>query len=142
MAPNENLSKAYLMKAEDALSAASASISKEWRISAAYYSMYFSLYSILMKVGVKCENHSCTLAFARHFLKGYFSDEEMDFLNDSLKARVDAQYYVNREVSDEQYKRMLKQAPQIMAKCKSIVQQLTEEKIHIMRRNVLKAIKV
>ena len=138
--PNENLSKAYLMKAKDALIATSADISKEWKISAAYYSMYFSLYSILMRIGVKCENHSCTLAFIGHFLKNHFSDKDMDFLNASLKARIDAQYYVNRKVSDKQYEDMLKLAPQTLLKCKSIVEQLTEEDIGAIRSSLLKMI--
>jgi uncharacterized protein (UPF0332 family) len=138
--PNENLSKAYLMKAKDALIATSADISKEWKISAAYYSMYFSLYSILMRIGVKCENHSCTLAFIGHFLKNHFSDKDMDFLNASLKARIDAQYYVNRKVSDKQYEDMLKLAPQTLVKCKSIVEQLTEEDIGAIRSSLLKMI--
>ena len=138
--PNENLSKAYLMKAKDALIATSADISKEWKISAAYYSMYFSLYSILMRIGVKCENHSCTLAFIGHFLKNHFSDKDMDFLNASLKARIDAQYYVNRKVSDKQYEDMLKLAPQTLVKCKSVVEQLTEEDIGAIRSSLLKMI--
>lgn len=138
--PNENLSKAYLMKAKDALMAASANISKEWRISAAYYSMYFSLYSILMRIGVKCENHSCTLAFPGRFLKNYFSEKDIEFLDASLKARIDAQYYVNRKVSDKQYEDMLKLAPQILVKCKSIVEQLTEEDVSAIRSGLLKMI--
>jgi uncharacterized protein (UPF0332 family) len=140
--PNENLSKAYLLKAKDALATASAAISREWRISAAYYSMYFSLYSILMRMGVKCENHSCALAFAGYFLKNYFSEEEIGFLNDPLKARVNAQYYVNRKISDKQYEKMLKRAPQIVVKCKSIVQQLTEEDVSVMRSKIIGALKI
>ncbi len=139
--PNENLSLAYLTKARDALAAASAEISREWRISAAYYSMYFSLYSILMRVGIKCENHSCTLAFAGRLLKKHFSMEDIDFLNESLKARVDAQYYVNRKVTDKQYEDMLKRAPQMLVKCKSLLEQLTEEEINSIRSNTFKMIR-
>lgn len=139
--PNENLSKAYQIKAKDALMAASADISREWQISAAYYSMYFSLYSILMKAGIKCENHSCTLAFVGHLLEKYFSANDIEFLNESLKARIDAQYYVNRKVTDKQYKEMLKQAPQILVKCKSIVEQLTEDEISSIRNKIHKMIR-
>lgn len=51
--PNNNLSKTYILKSETALkAAASLKDNKEWEISSSYYSMYFALYSILMKIGV------------------------------------------------------------------------------------------
>lgn len=77
--PNSNLAEAYIKKAEDSLSSIRINKIKDWKISTAYYTMYFSLYSILMKIGVKCEIHSCTLEFAKHFLKEYFSEDELDF---------------------------------------------------------------
>ena len=53
--PNENLAKAYLKKAEDVLRAATVlKDNKDWEISSSYYTMYFSLYAILMKIGIKC----------------------------------------------------------------------------------------
>jgi uncharacterized protein (UPF0332 family) len=54
--PNEELKDAYLKKAEDSLRATAAlKGNKDWEISSSYYTMYFSLYAILMKIGVKCE---------------------------------------------------------------------------------------
>ena len=93
-------------------------------------SLYFSLYSILMKMGVKCEIHSCTIEFTRRFLGEYFSEDEISFLAASLKARIDSQYYVDRSVPDEQYKRMLADAPKFLVKCKSISTKLNEKTIN------------
>ncbi len=57
--PNDNLCSAYIKKSETALQAASAlNDNMEWQISSCYYAMYFSLYALMMKIGVKCENHS------------------------------------------------------------------------------------
>ncbi len=42
--PNENLASAYLKKSEDAMDAMHSVTSRDWKISAAYYSLYFSLY--------------------------------------------------------------------------------------------------
>jgi len=85
--PNENLAKAYLNKSEDALRAASAlHDNKDWRISSLYYTQYFSLYAILMKIGVKCEIHSCTLAFMEFLLKDFFTFDEKD-LNKLLRKK-------------------------------------------------------
>jgi len=57
--PNDNLASAYLKKAENALDAMHSVNSKEWKISTGYYSMYFSLYAVLMKIGIQSENHTC-----------------------------------------------------------------------------------
>ncbi len=136
--PNSNLAEAYMSKAEESLESMSINTIKDWKISTAYYSMYFSLYAILMKIGVKCEIHSCTLEFSRRFLNEYFSEEDCDFLEDSLKARINAQYYVDREVPDEQYQKMIKKSPEILVKCKSVMLQLNEKKINEIRKKLKK----
>jgi uncharacterized protein (UPF0332 family) len=105
--PNPNLAEAYMKKAEDALASMRINTIKDWKISTAYYTMYFSLYSVLMRIGVKCEIHSCTIEFARRFLQDYFTEAELDFLAKSLQARIDSQYYVNRAVPDRQYAEMI-----------------------------------
>ncbi|MFH1848587.1 MAG: HEPN domain-containing protein [archaeon] len=126
--PNSDLAEAYIKKAEEALESMRVNIIKDWRISTAYYALYFSLYSILTKIGVKSEIHSCTIEFARRFLKDYFEDEELDFTEDSLKARIDSQYYVDRTVPDEQYNKMITKTPEFLVKCKSILIKLNEKR--------------
>jgi len=67
ISPNENLADAYLFKAEDALETMNSITSPDWRISTAYYAMYYSVYAILMKSGIKSEIHSCTIECMRIF---------------------------------------------------------------------------
>jgi len=99
--PSENLGRAYLAKAENALKSMRANEGNpEWEISSSYYAMYFSLYAILMRVGVKCEIHSCTLEFMRTYLCKHFTAEEMTLLEDSCSARIEAQYYTNHKLDD------------------------------------------
>jgi uncharacterized protein (UPF0332 family) len=133
---NPNLAQAYILKAEDALKTLHAITSKDWKISTAYYSMYFSLYSILTKIGVKCEIHSCTIEFAKVFLKDYFSKEELDLIEKSQSARVDAQYFVDKTVPDEFSELMIKKAPDFLIKCKAIKEKLTEKKIADIRNKI------
>ena len=71
--PNSNLAEAYIKKAEEALESMRVNTIKDWRISTAYYALYFSLYSLLTKIGIKCEIHSCTIEFANRFLKDHLS---------------------------------------------------------------------
>lgn len=136
--PNSNLSEAYVKKAEDSLETMRINLIKEWKISTAYYTMYFSLYALLVKAGIKCEIHSCTLEFANQFLKEYFNEDEIEFLEDSLKARIDAQYYANRNVPDRQYNDMIDKTPEFLVKCKSVLQELNEKKINEIRSKLKK----
>ncbi|MBN2881292.1 hypothetical protein JXM83_04545 [Candidatus Woesearchaeota archaeon] len=134
--PNLNLSAAYLKKAEEALESMRINTIKDWKISTAYYTTYFSLYSILMKIGIKCEIHSCTIEFAKIFLIDFFEKEELDFIEDSMKARIDSQYYVDRTVPDEQFEKIIQKTPYFFIKCKSILIKLNENKIKEIRNKL------
>ena len=138
--PNSDIANAYIKKAEEALESMRVNIIKDWKISTAYYTLYFSLYAILMKLGVKYEIHSCTIEFAKRFLKDFFEANELDFIEDSLKARVDSQYYIDRMVPDEQYNKMTKKAPEFLVKCKSILIKLNEKKVNEIRDKFQKEI--
>lgn len=131
--PNANLASAYIKKAEEALASMRADIAKDWKISTAYYTIYFSLYSLLMKIGIKCEIHSCTIEFAKRFLREYFEEDELNFIEASLKARIDSQYYVDRIVPEGQYNKMNQRSPEFLVKCKSILIKLNEKTINEMR---------
>ena len=131
--PNSDLAEAYIKKAEEALESMRVNIIKDWKISTAYYTLYFSLYSILTKIGIKCEIHSCTIEFAKSFLRDYFEANELDFIENSLKARIDSQYYIDRTVLDEQYNKMMMKSPEFLVKCKSILIKLNEKKINEIR---------
>ena len=65
--PNDNLSNEYFQNAEESLKVL-ASIketkSNVWLATTKYYIEYFAIYSVLMKIGIKCEIHDCTIALA------------------------------------------------------------------------------
>lgn len=139
--PNTNLAGAYLQKAEEALESVRVNVIRDWKISTAYYAAYFSLYSVLARIGVKCEIHSCTIEFAKRFLGEFFSPEELDFIEDALRARIDAQYYVDRTVPDEQYRRMIGGTPEFLVRCKSVLPKLNEKKVNEIRRGFQKVLR-
>ena len=138
--PNKRLASAYIRKAESSLETLKILEDKEWKIVAAYYTMYHSIYGLLRLIGIKCEIHTCTIEFVKTFLSDYFSKEECRFLENSLQARIYAQYYTNNEISDDIIQRMFQNAPEILAKCKSIISAITESKINSIRTK-LKEIK-
>jgi len=131
--PNSDLARAYALKAEEALESIPVNIVKDWKISTAYYTVYFSLYSVLMKLGVRSEIHSCTIEFAKIFLREFFEESELNFMEDALKTRVDSQYYVDRTVPDAMYNALIRGAPEFFVKCKSVLIRLNEKKINGIR---------
>ena len=135
--PNSNLANGYILKAEESLEALQkVEGNKDWTVSTAYYSMYFSLYSILMKIGIKCEIHSCTIEFMKRFLSAHFSRNEYKFLDRSLQARIDTQYYVDRNVKDEFVDDMVRTAPQFLVKCKETLFRIKESEISMIRKQI------
>lgn len=139
--PNSDLAEAYIIKSEEALESMRLIVIKDWKISTAYYTLYFALYAVLTKIGIKSEIHSCTIEFAKVYLKEFFSEGDLEFTEDSLKARVDSQYYIDKSVPDKQYLKMIKDAPKFLVKCKDILLKLNEQKINEIRANLKKSLK-
>lgn len=57
--PNDNLFQEYIQTAEETLDVLRSikGKSKVWMATTKYYCEYFAFYSMLMKIGVKCEIH-------------------------------------------------------------------------------------
>ncbi|NOQ37348.1 hypothetical protein GQ472_00540 [archaeon] len=132
--PTDNLRAAYFIKAEEALDTLRTSKSRDWQLTTAYYTIYHGIYSLLMKLGVKCEIHSCTIEFTKRFLKDYFSAEDFELIDKAFSARINSQYYVNRKVSDQNYDLIIKKTPAFLVKCKNVV--LEQKEIESIRKNI------
>ncbi|MFH1173994.1 MAG: hypothetical protein V1725_02590 [archaeon] len=116
---NSNLASAYLAKADNALNAAKLLVSnKEWQVCTLYYAMYFGVYALLRKAGVRCENHACTIFIAERFFTN-FSAEDILLLKQGMRNRVDEQYFPDRPVSAQELAFLLQQAPRLVLKCKA-----------------------
>ena len=119
--PSDNLRDAYLIKADEALAVLRATDIRDWQLTTAYYAIYHSIYSLLMKIGVKCEIHSCTIKFAKRFLKSHFTPQDFELIDKAFSARIDSQYYVSRQVPDQNYDSIMKRTPAFLVKCKNLV---------------------
>lgn len=95
--PNDNLAKEYIKNAEETLFFLQGIERKSnmWLATTKYYCEYFSVYALLMKIGIKSEIHDCTIEVCR-FLeekkivpKGYTKILEAD-----KGLRIDNQYYL------------------------------------------------
>ncbi|MEK6929018.1 MAG: hypothetical protein AABW65_03655 [Nanoarchaeota archaeon] len=141
-APNENLTQGYLTLAENALGTMNRerNYNRQFAISACYYSMYYALYSVLMKIGIKCEIHSCTLEFMKNLLKDAYTLEEIRAIKKAFDCRETAQYYVDRIVSKEDEIYIMAQAPLFITKSKEILNELNEKDIQQTREELQKII--
>lgn len=99
--PNENLSGEYFANAEESirvLRSIKSTQSNMWLATTKYYMEYFAIYSLLMKIGIKCEIHDCVIALAK-----FLEDEEIlengvsKRLKQDKELRIDNQYYLKNK---------------------------------------------
>jgi len=76
-------------------------ITRDWKTSTAYYLIYFLLYAILSKIGIKSEIHDSKIEFETRFLKEYYNEKEITFIKNSLRARIETQHYIDKKIPDK-----------------------------------------
>jgi uncharacterized protein (UPF0332 family) len=101
--PNPVLAGEYLENAEESLRVLESikeTKSRMWLAATKYYIEYFAVYAFLMKAGIRCEIHDCTIELARRLEKdGFFAEGTADMLEEDKELRIDNQYYLkNRPV--------------------------------------------
>jgi uncharacterized protein (UPF0332 family) len=133
--PNDNLALSYIKMAEDALGTMGRekNFNMIFAISACYYSMYYSLYSILMKLGIKCEIHACTLEFMKVFLSDFYSEKEIEVINRAFDLRGISQYYADKIVDKKDIEFIMINAPYFLNKSKEVINKINENDIKRVR---------
>ena len=135
---NDNLAQGYLKMAENSLG----TMNREkkynfmFAISACYYSIYYSLYAVCMKIGIKCEIHSCTIEFMKRLLDDFYSKEDLKIIKKAFDARNIAQYYVDKVVSKEDSDYIMKKAPLFFSKSKEVLARINEKDVRELREKV------
>ena len=96
--PNDNLSEEYFQNAEESLKVLTSikeTKSNMWLATTKYYIEYFAVYSVLMKLGIKCEIHDCTIALAEFLEKeSVIAKGDSKILEKDKELRIDNQYYL------------------------------------------------
>ena len=133
--PNLNLAKSYLEEAKASLKSAENRLNNKdylWATVILYYAEYYALYSFLQKIGIKCENHFCSI-LAVKFLLG---EEKIKVIEEHKDKRIDAQYYI-KIVDEIKIKQMLKQAKIFVSEFDNFVLNLTEVEIANYRKKLI-----
>jgi len=134
--PNERLSKSYLEQAKSSLLRAEKDLNDKdllWSTVAVYYAEYYALYSFLQKIGLKCENHACSI-LAVSLLLG---KDKTETINQHKDKRIDAQYYMKVD-QELKIRIMLQEAKIFVSNFDELVSNLTESEIKAYRETISK----
>ena len=131
--PNDNLAEEYYKNSEETLRVTNLiknSGSNMWLATQKYYTEYLSAYSLLMKIGIKSEIHSCTIEIINLLEKQKIIDFNFSkILENDKELRIDNQYYLkNRPVDFNP-----KQLSEILLKIRRVLDTMTKEQINTIR---------
>ncbi len=131
--PNDNLSEEYLRNAEESMKVLKSIYpvqSNMWLATTKYYIEYFSVYAVLMKIGIKCEIHDCTLALVKLFEeKNIFKKGTYKTLDDDKELRIDNQYYLKNKKVFIDFEKL----SDFIVDARRIITELTADKIQEIR---------
>lgn len=125
--PNQRLSRSYMEQVKSSLLRANKDFEDKdmlWTTVAIYYAEYYALYAFLQRIGVKCENHSCSILAV-----GLLLGKEMTrTIKEHKKKRIDAQYYMKVD-QENKVKVMLREAQNFIAGFDELVSNLSDKEI-------------
>lgn len=126
---SENLSKEYMKEADSDFLEMKNAESLKWKDIEAYYSCYNISYSLLMKLGIKCEIHDCTIELLKYLSKGInITKEQLEFIEELKKKRIDVQYYLKEPKEIDE-----KKVADFLLTIKKIINELDNDKIDKIR---------
>ena len=133
--PNDNLSKEYIKNAEETLDILKTINDKSnmWLATTKYYFEYFTIYSILMKLGIKSEIHECTISLCNLLEEeNLIKKETTKNLETDKKLRIDNQYYLKNYPVNINYDELL----HFLLETKNILEKITNEQIKNIRSKI------
>lgn len=138
--PNKNMSESYIRMAEESINILSGvKKSRIWTATTSYYIFYYSLYSLMLRIGVKCGIHSCSLEFMKRFLPEFYNQKDIDMINKAFSARIDLQYYSDRPVDEKDITEAKRYCKDFYIKTKGVLSVINDEQIAGIRKKVEEA---
>jgi len=134
--PNERLSKSYLEQAKSSLLRAEKDLNDKdflWATVAIYYAEYYALYSFLQRIGIKCENHACSILAVSMLL----GENKTKTINQHKDKRIDAQYYIKVD-QEVKIRVMLQEAKIFVSNFDEVVSSLSEDEVKKYREEISK----
>ena len=134
IAPNSHMADSYLHMAEESLSVLQViTESRIWIATTAYYIFYYSLYALMLRIGVKCEIHACSLEFMKQYLAKLYTQEDAEMIAQAFSARIDLQYYTDRAVDEVIIAAVKRYCKIFFIKTKDLHAKITEKQVQEIR---------
>jgi len=141
---SDDICLSYSEKAENCLKSAKILLQSKLfdnSTTMSYYAMYNSLTALLFKTGIKCENHSSAILL----LKFLFENNELfKIISKAKEERIDKQYYVQSKqlamLTENSTKDLFMNAESFLINIKSIINNLTNDRIKTLRSTLLRLI--
>ncbi len=132
--PSENIASSYLQLAKSSLKSAEIMLTQRdflWTTVMIYYAEYYALYSFLTRIGLKCENHLCSILLTKLLL----GEEKVKMIEKHKEKRIDAQYYLKIGRANE-IRKMLNEAKIFIISFEDIVVNLNENDLANFRQKI------
>lgn len=136
--PNLKLAASYIGMAEESIRELKNVKSAIWKAAIVYYSYYYSLYALMIRIGIKCEIHSCSLEFMRQFLNDFYNEKDRAMIEKSFSVRIDLQYYSNRPVDAKVIEETKAHCSEFFIKTKETINSINENQINDLRHKLKK----
>jgi len=134
--PNDNLSQEYYENAEESLQvlrSITKTKSNMWLATTKYYIEYFAVYSVIMKIGVKCEIHDCTIALIKFLEEEDIIEKGISkILEEDKELRIDNQYYLKNKTVDIDFEKF----SEFLLSIKESLNKLDDNKIKELRKKI------
>jgi len=133
--PNDNLAKEYLSSSEETLFSLKNSneTSNMWKATKKYYAEYLAVYALMMKLGIKCEIHDCTIEITK-LLKDIFPKNTYSILFEDKKLRTDNPYYLKNIVVEIDYEELFN----FILEIKNTINSISPKEIQNLRTSLKK----
>ncbi len=102
-----------------------------WATIVIYYAEYYALYSFLQRIGIKSENHFCSILAVSKLL----GNEKVSIIKLHKEKRIDAQYYI-KVGKKNQIKEMLNQAKFFVSEFDELVANFKKEDFQTYRQKL------
>ena len=133
---NDNLSNEYYKSAEESLRvlrSIEGTKSNMWLATTKYYIEYFAVYSVLMKIGIKCEIHDCTIVLVKFFEEENIIEKGISkVLEDDKELRIDNQYYLKNKPVNIDFEKL----SNLIISIKRSLDKLSYDKIEELRKKI------
>ena len=137
--PNSAMADSYIKMAEESINILKGvEPSKIWTATTTYYIFYYSLYSLMLMIGIKCEIHSCSIKFMKNYLKDFYNKKDFDMFEKAFLARINLQYYANRAVDGISIEEAKMYCREFYVKTKDILASINEEQIKSIGNSLMK----